>query len=58
MVVAQQGQRVFRIGAFGELGEATQVSEQRRYLSTMTFELFLGPRRSHFDGVAFDPFSF
>ena len=44
MVVAQQGHHVFRIGAFSEPGEPAQVTEERRYLSTMAFELLLAPR--------------
>src|ERR1700730_2001918 len=34
MVVAQQGHHVFSIGAFREPSEATQVTEQRSYLSS------------------------
>ena len=45
MVVAQQGHHVFSIGAFREPSEATQVTEQRSYLSSMALELLLAPRR-------------
>jgi hypothetical protein len=39
VVVAQRSHYVFRISAFGEAGEAAQVTEQRRNLSTMAFKL-------------------
>jgi hypothetical protein len=45
MVVAQQGHHVFRVGALSKPGEATQVTEERGYLATMTFQLLLTPRR-------------
>src|SRR5262249_46339424 len=46
MVVAQQRHYVFGVGAFGEPGEAAQVTEERGNLSTMAFELLLASRRN------------
>ena len=46
VVVAQQRHHVFRIRDFSEPGEATQITEERRDLTPMTFELLLCSRRN------------
>ena len=45
MVVAQQGHHVFGVSALSEASEAAQVTEERRYLPAMAFQLLLASRR-------------
>ena len=47
MVFAHKRNNVFRVGAFGEPGEAAQITEERGYLSAMAFEFLLAAGRDN-----------